>query len=884
MTISYCMTYADFDQNQNNHQAQFTVSWQGDNSVPLSVSGPNIFTQQNASCTNQIPSFVVSSPQKPQDTQLVYYLVDVNGQKEIVSKEKFDKELKQVTDHYVQSAQSYFKADMHALAPAINQAILQGTINTPEMRNQLTHQAITHIVMTAQTQLGLVSSFSNHPWVANKDLSDASFDDKIMINYVISRLAYCNNSKTIELAQGCLRAFDDAQKSGAENERAAYQEIYRSCYSELLNNANIKPKVIALHENSMQQDLVDLYYRSGEMIDAIEVLINAHTSIQSNGYHEKYLHRLVEREAVVLKTLQNNPFFTELTDMNFGLSTEVAGYLMAHNINYAAFNNQNCIYFQHLLTNQIVDLLEKNIEMAGHNSNHMIAQYIQHTCHLAVSAQQLNQDCQIMQAVSLADVSEFFTVLGNAVIDCTRDIVVGVGVGTGRSLHSWVVLAYNLTIAPLQTMQEGVETLKTAAYVCGQVAVAVTHCLQSTQLPNMQDLTSSLHYIDDISQLPPPQDPYADMYQKYQSVKTGCLQAVDSAIPVIESILQRPAQENIADVTQCIVDGLVIDGIGKALSYGAQFAKSYLSGAAATMTEFISPDVMHETLTFATTSTGEVIACMEKTGQAITDGMLSTVAGIVDGGIQAAKYIAQGKMLSDKVQQLTNADKAKIEAFQKELEPFLRCDKIINIERLKSIEGIEQIDNFKRYTNNFTNLEKLTSEEILYLNLCDWLEPQATKINARLKDIGGLKFINPSNNAEIIIERYDLFHSLLGEMRPGSIRDHTKGGHLLITELKAAVLEIGEMKSFGNGFFDINIKPINSTRDFKLNSYFPVGTFVDEAADIIDKAIRNPKVIEFADNIKNKSLEGFKFIDQENQAFMLLIENRTAQFFPLRVG
>lgn len=84
--------------------------------------------------------------------------------------------------------------------------------------------------------------------------------------------------------------------------------------------------------------------------------------------------------------------------------------------------------------------------------------------------------------------------------------------------------------------------------------------------------------------------------------------------------------------------------------------------------------------------------------------------------------------------------------------------------------------------------------------------------------------------------------------------------------------------------FDVNIKLINSTRDFKLNSYFPVETSVDEAVDIIDKAIRYPKVIEFADNIKNKVLEGFKFIDQEYQAFMLLIENRTAQFFPLRVG
>ena len=116
-------------------------------------------------------------------------------------------------------------------------------------------------------------------------------------------------------------------------------------------------------------------------------------------------------------------------------------------------------------------------------------------------------------------------------------------------------------------------------------------------------------------------------------------------ILVVQSILQRPAQENIADVTQCIVDGLFIHGIGKALSYGAQFAKMYLTGAAETMAEVIAPHLMDESLHFAATSAGDVVACIDRTGEIISDVAVVAAAGIVDGTILAA----QGNNLYNKV-------------------------------------------------------------------------------------------------------------------------------------------------------------------------------------------------------------------------------------------
>ncbi len=172
----------------------------------------------------------------------------------------------------------------------------------------------------------------------------------------------------------------------------------------------------------------------------------------------------------------------------------------------------------------------------------------------------------------------------------------------------------------------------------------------------------------------------------------------------------------------------------------------------------------------------------------------------------------------------------------------------------------------------------LKYEEILYLNLCDWLEPQARRINAQLKASGGLKIIDPISKTEIIIEEFDLFHSLLGEMKPQFLNNVTSGGHLPLIELRSAVLEIGEIKPIGNGFFDMVIKR-GSNR--KTNSYFPIGTSVEQAVEIIESAIKNPKNISQI-NLKDTALKGLKFTNQQGQDFAILIKNKTMQFYPIK--
>ncbi|MBV8660761.1 MAG: hypothetical protein JO129_01275, partial [Candidatus Dependentiae bacterium] len=237
----------------------------------------------------------------------------------------------------------------------------------------------------------------------------------------------------------------------------------------------------------------------------------------------------------------------------------------------------------------------------------------------------------------------------------------------------------------------------------------------------------------------------------------------------------------------------------------------------------------------------------------------------------------KAKDLNDKIQKLTNPNQKEIEALRESMKPYLRSDKIVDVERLKSIEGIEQIDKFKEYTNNFTNLEKLTPEEILYLNLCDWLEPQATKINARLKASGGIKIIEPQTKKVIaIIKEYDFFHSFLGEMKPQFLNNVTSGGHLPLIELRSAILEIGEIQPFGNGFFDMAIKR-GSKR--KTNSYFPLGKSVEQCIELIENGINNIEKIISSDmqTIMDGSI---KFESHAKNVMQLHIKEGIAKFYP----
>ena len=287
-------------------------------------------------------------------------------------------------------------------------------------------------------------------------------------------------------------------------------------------------------------------------------------------------------------------------------------------------------------------------------------------------------------------------------------------------------------------------------------------------------------------------------------------------------------------------------------------------------------------MSFVETSTGELVAIADTTGESISVAMASQITA--NRAEQSARFAAKTKELNDKINEKLKPNKKDVEAFHKEIEPFLSSEKIVDVERLKSRKGIKQIEDFRGYTDNFKNLDKLKPEEILYLNLCDWLAPKALEINEKLRGPGGLKFIDPATKVEVIIKEFDLFHSLLGEMKPQYLNNVVKGGHLPILELKSALFEIGEIESLGSGFFDMHIKR-GSKR--KRSSYYPLGTSVEQSVKMIENSISNKDFISFIkpDNLSiEEALKSTKktFIttSKNNQKFSLHVNNGIAEFYP----
>ena len=313
---------------------------------------------------------------------------------------------------------------------------------------------------------------------------------------------------------------------------------------------------------------------------------------------------------------------------------------------------------------------------------------------------------------------------------------------------------------------------------------------------------------------------------------------------VIGNMMEKSYQENIADLTELTVDGIIINKAAEGVLALSQFIGSQLVQVGSSIQQHIPAHLLDSPMTFMKTDAGDLIAVADATGENIAGAIAAQALKIAESSTPFFQFTPQAKILTDKIDELTQPNKVEVAALQKSLEPYLRTDKIVNIERLKYIEGIDQIKAFKDYTNNFTNLEKLHPDEILYLNLCDWLEPQAKLINVNVKKMG-LSIIDSNNNI-IKIHELDIFHSLLGEMAPGSVQKAMSGGHWFSADAKAATYLIDEIIPFNNNhFFDLKLKHINSVSSSKFKTYFPAGSTIEQCSNMVIDAIKNFNEIEF---------------------------------------
>ena len=162
------------------------------------------------------------------------------------------------------------------------------------------------------------------------------------------------------------------------------------------------------------------------------------------------------------------------------------------------------------------------------------------------------------------------------------------------------------------------------------------------------------------------------------------------------------------------------------------------------------------------------------------------------------------------------------------------------------------------------------------------MHPKSLEINAQIKEMG-LTITEVRNGITCVtdIHEFDIFHSLLGEMRPGSVADATSGGHLFISELKAATFNIDKIEALQNGYFDLFVKHARgNSANFKPKTCFPSGYSVEDAMNTIIDTIKNPKsTVLTTTTAQGKQI--FDLTNQSNLKFRMYIEKEIVRFSPL---
>ncbi len=802
-----------------------------------------------------------------------------------------------ITKTITEVSKSYL-ANLDAMYPimyqSLQQFLLNPAIQPTDLEHAFTHHLMQHLVSTNQTNHGIITRYQQHPWVQNKDISSASQEEKIMVNYMLDCIVQAKNNTTVELAQAAIQAWIHAQS-------AQSREEYELCIKKCNNYYSSMQYKIPTQSISQQAKPVQKSEIENLSKDYAAILETNHknTIIDPKSLQAQYCAR-IEKRAQALVESKEQLRTNKLVHHDYEMSLNARGFLMANNMNYTAFDAVNVTNFQHCLTQEILGIIESSVNMAERNGcQSIIAQLAYYNCNLAISAQQLNQLSHIKQAAAVTDLSHFFELYGRSILDDELEaqawIALGSGIydGTTKVLYRWHEFAKKL--GHKETRGQTVRDLAHDCYQVGEFFYKILEkCNEFSPLAylddmakDMQDATDRIFtnrdfdedtHVHHASRMAQRQE------RNLQSLENGLLYAVDAGIAVVQSMLTKTAKENISDMTQFSLDAIIY---GKITDAVVAISKIGATQCLATSRSFqkLSQEILDDTMSFVTSNNGELVAIANTSGANISAALASATQTLANNAGPVFKYAGQAKILSDKIEEITKPNKQEVEALKKSIEPYLRTDKIINIDRLKSIENVDQINLYRKFTNDFhpDGIAKLKPEEILHLNLCDWLEPQARRINARIKETGGLKITEIKDGMKCITEihEFDLFHSLLGEVNPGFTNAHTKGGHLLIPELKVALLDIGEIESLGNGFFDMGIKYAGKDSiKYKPNSYFPAGTSVDQAVDMIEQAINNIEKIRNETSVGRIDQAIYHIELSNNQAFRLCIKNNVATFFP----
>ena len=394
----------------------------------------------------------------------------------------------------------------------------------------------------------------------SKDGQSISKDDKAMVNSMINNMVYAQNDATVELAQAGLQAFKQAQSAQYPEEHDYYMNKARGYQDTMKKGA---PSVsIEDQAKPINISTVDA------MIQGYAAAIGGHQNNGSSGLQftdKAYIERMQKRHDALV-TSKEELRTNNLPQREYKMSADTRGYMMANNLNYATFDSMTATSYQHCLAQENLNIVESMATMAlNHRNQPGIKEYSNQVSHLAIASQQLNQQSQLENATAITDLNEVFAMYGRAMLDdhleaaalgVIKDGIVGAAKGASRSLCNWVTFAGNVCTGDEVTLKKIGENLNSLGQNLGAVARELNDSYAS--LVKMHEPNfSGKNFIDEL------QAGRIRSQERLDKMANGAAAVLQAGQNAVMNMMQKSVEDNIAGITENIVDTIVIGKIAQ---------------------------------------------------------------------------------------------------------------------------------------------------------------------------------------------------------------------------------------------------------------------------------------------------------------------------------
>ncbi len=708
-------------------------------------------------------------------------------------------------------------------------------------------------------------------WLEKTDLGTASQEEKNMIQCMLDAMVDAKNDTDVEFAQAGLLAWEKAQK--AESDEAYAYHIKKS--KDYYKAVQRKTPLQSMADQAQQIKPTEI----DKLLQHCTTTIDQYQEEKISGaqsFDNPFVDR-VKKRAQALAESQEQLKSKNLPHRTYEISPQARGFMMAHNMNYTAFDGGKVTNYQHCLTQEILGIIESSAGAAlKYDSKSMIGQLAQYNCDLAVSAQQLNQLAHVEQATALTDVSHFFQTYGRAMIDYELETEAWCGMvqgsydGTVQALTKWNNFLIKLGHNRNQTLKELAHDCKSLGTSLLKIGAEIG---EFTPFAYYEDVLKDM--IDDFrnqSRLDDDASHQSRVDLRNERNLRSLQNALQTAEVVLGDMMKKSIRENVAGVTEIAIDGIITGKVTDALLHLSAVVGNEALQLAQQIKKNVPSHLQDATPRFATNA-GELSIIAEGTGENIGSAMATQKN--INNAEQIVKHAQQTNVIKKTVHEVLKPDQEKLKALEKMFEKYSRGD--VLLPGLEEIKGVKQIEAYRAITNNFTTIEHIGFHDVMYLNMCNGLHPHALEINELVKK-SMLKVVDLEGNI-IHITKFDIFHTYIGEMRPNGTGSAKKGGHWFHLESKTATHTIEQIIPLKNGYFDIAIKHINDSGNTVLKTQFPLGSMPKENAQIIIdliQEIKNPYFIETTSKGKTTA----KFLRQCGQDFTIYIEEGIAHFHP----